>query len=242
MVDEPQKEENSCSSRTVGNSTIFWNLMSNVATVIYRTYVDWKVESSQPRRLGNGIMKFDSWKFIWILSHGSVFQFQWKGVAALLGAWCGASYGVEDIPFRTKKISRKYNYIYTEWKDEIWLQFHVVAINIYSTSNDSSPHVPMILALELHDITWFATTSIHSILPPLLGTSPCSPSLIFSKHFQPFPSSHAVGMAAFFKAPGPVNGGTTSWLDEGKKWRSYHPYVEKRLEVGICVFVCFILY
>ena len=134
------------------------------------------------------------------------------------------------------------NYIYTEWKDEIWLQFHVVAINIYSTSNDSSPHVPMIIALELHDITWFATTSIHSMLPPLFGTSPCSPSLIFSKHFQPFPSSHAVGMAAFFKAPGPVNGGTTSWLDEGKKWRSYHPYVEKRLEVGICVFVCFILY
>lgn len=90
-----------------------------------------------------------------------------------------------------------YIYIYTEWKDEIWLQFHGVATNIYSTSNDSSPHVPMISALERHDIIYMICEDFH---PFHFATFVWNLSLFtiphLSKHFQPFPSSHAVGMAA----------------------------------------------
>ena len=129
-----------------------------------RTVGPSKVESTEPGRLG-----FMKWCLLW--------------------TWRYPNFEPRKYPANTPNTSLGswQNYIYTEWKDEIWLQFHVVATNIYSTSNDSSPHVPIIIALERHDTIYMIWEDFYPFhFATFCGTSPCSPSLIFPSISNPF--------------------------------------------------------
>ena len=66
-----------------------------------------------------------------------------------LGSWCGASYGLEDIPFRTKKISSKYT------KYESW---QLTTLYVDRMKRWNMAPIPCSCYQYLLNIQWFFTT------------------------------------------------------------------------------------